>query len=335
MTATARARHISAISVTAAIVAAAISSCNSSAYKSEVNVDDGEASRTVVVSIPPLEYFVEKIGGDRVETICLAPASADPETFEPSMAQLRAASQARLMLTVGLLPFEQKVAGAINDSNHDICIVSLSDSIELIEGTHDHGGHHGHNDHDTHHHDDTGHGPGNYDPHVWTSLRNARVMARNTYHALVSRFPTDSLYFRQRLNLLDHHLDSLDRSVSARIAPFKGKTFLVWHPSLSYFARDYGLEQLAIGHEHKESSITGLKERLDRVRREKPLVFFYQREYDSRQAQTISDATGLSPVVITPLSPDIEEAVNKAADALCASSPRLNLNIPTNEQSDI
>lgn len=334
MTAHTRATLRFAVPGAAAVLVAAMTSCASSADKSQTNVSDDDSSRVVVVSIPPLEYFVEKIGGDRVETICLAPASADPETFEPSMAQLRTASQARLMLTVGLLPFEQKVARAINDSNRDISIVSLSDSIQLIEGTHDHGTHHGHSCHDQHHHENTL-DTSNYDPHVWTSLRNARIMARNTYRALARRFPADSLYFRQRLNKLDSHLDSLDRRVSTRIAPLKGKTFLVWHPSLSYFARDYGLEQLAVGHEHKESSITGLKERLDRVKREKPLVFFYQREYDSRQAQTISDATGLLPVVITPLSPDIEAAVSKAADALAASSTQLNDNTHTNDQSDI
>lgn len=100
-----------------------------------------------------------------------------------------------------------------------------------------------------------------------------------------------------------------------------GKTILVWHPSLSYFSRDYGLKQLAVGHEHKESSITGLKDRLDMARREKPLVFFYQREYDSRQAQSITEATGLEPVTIAPLSADIEQAVIKAADAVAATLP--------------
>lgn len=269
----------------------------------------------VVVSIPPLEYFVEKIGGDKVIVECLAPASADPETFEPSMAQLKTASQSRLMLTVGLLPFEQKVSEAIGASNQEISIFELADSIPLIEGTHDHG--HGDHRHEGHSH---GH-EANYDPHVWTSLRNARVIARNTCRVLSKSFPADSLYFSERLALLDRHLDSLDREIAQRLAPLKGKSFLVWHPSLSYFARDYGLEQLAVGNEHKEASITGLKDRLDQIRKARPLVFFYQREYDSRQAETISEATGLTPVVITPLSPDIEEAVNKAADAMTSTVP--------------
>lgn len=291
------------ILVIGGIAASVFSGC---AGKTE-RADAGAEPPVVVVSIPPLKYFVERIGGDKVSVECLAPASADPETFEPSMAQLRKASKAGLLLTVGLLPFEEKVSEAISASNPDIRIEELYHSLDLIEGTHDHGHHH-----DSH---------GNYDPHIWTSLRNARTLARNTFDALVAISPADSLYFKARLDALDHRLDSLDRAISMRLAPAMGKTILVWHPSLSYFSRDYGLKQLAVGHEHKESSITGLKDRLDLARREKPLVFFYQREYDSRQAQSITEATGLEPVTIAPLSADIEQAVIKAADAVAATFP--------------
>jgi len=257
----------------------------------------------VVVSIPPLEYFVDKIGGDKVKTECLAPASADPETFEPSIALLSKASETPLMLTVGLLPFEEKISQSVRASNPDVRIVSLADSINLIEGTH------GHEDNHDHSHL-------NYDPHIWTSLRNARIMARHTCRVLSEAFPDNQDYFKARLDSLDCHLDSLDKSLSSLLEPFKNKAILVWHPSLSYFARDYGLRQIAVGHEHKESSITGLKERLDMVRREKPTVFFYQKEFDSRQSKAITDATGLRPVVIAPLSPDIEAEVKEAAEAV-------------------
>lgn len=309
---TARIPRCSTIAFLGAILA---SGCSGNGKQAEP-VNKEELPR-VVVTIPPLKYFVDRIGGGRVTVECLAPASADPETFEPSMAQLRKASHAQLMLTTGLLPFEEKVTEAISSSNPGIRITPLNGSIKLIEGTHDHGD-------DGHSHSHEPHG--NYDPHIWTSLRNARTMARGTYKALLAASPADSLYFKSRLDSLDHHLDSLDRATSIRLAPTRGKTILVWHPSLSYFARDYGLHQLTIGNEHKESSISGLKERLDLARREKPMVFFYQREYDSRQAETVTDATGLRPVTIAPLSENIEEAINKAADAIAGTATNDNNN---------
>ena len=56
------------------------------------------------------------------------------------------------------------------------------------------------------------------------------------------------------------------------------------------------------------------------------MVFFYQREYDSRQAETVTDATGLRPVTIAPLSENIEEAINKATDAIAKTATNDNNN---------
>lgn len=298
---------IAALSIGSAI---ALSSCLNK------NNNTTQTDNVVVVSIPPLSYFAEGIGGERIKVECLAPASADPETFEPSMAQLRKAADSRLLLTVGLLPFEEKITEAISASNPNINIIELSDSIQLIEGTHNHGAHHSHNcehGHDSHN---------NYDPHIWTSLRNAQIMIKTTYRALAEQFPDNIDYFKARRDSIIHRLDSIDNAISAKLSPLKGNAILVWHPSLSYFSRDYSLRQLAVGQEHKEFSITDLKKRLDHVKTEKPLVFFYQKEYDSRQSQTISDATGLQPIVIAPLSPNIEEAVCKAANAIVSASEK-------------
>lgn len=255
----------------------------------------GNDAPTVLVSIPPLEYFADEIGGDRINVECLAPASTDPETFEPTIAALRKASQAKVFLTTGLMPFEQRTATSISASNPEMKICNLSDSINLITGTHGH--------------DEA-------DPHIWASLRNARIMARQTCRTLSEAIPADSSYFNSRLSELESHLDSLDKATAERLAPLAGKSFLIWHPSLSYFARDYGLIQHAVGHEHKESSMTGLKKRLEKASHDNAMIFFYQKEFDSRQSEAIRQATGLYPTMLSPMSADIESTVIQAADAI-------------------
>ena len=73
-------------------------------------------------------------------------------------------------------------------------------------------------------------------------------------------------------------LDSIDNAITARLAPHKGDSFIVWHPSLSYFARDYGLNQVVVGgSEHKESSIADLKESIDTARNAELLYFLPER----------------------------------------------------------
>ena len=117
--------------------------------------NDTPEKPVVVVSIAPLSYFAEGIGGDKVDVEVMAPAGTDPETYEPSMASLGSASQASVIFTTGLLPFEEKIALTVKESSGGKTLnQALCDSLQLIMGTHGH--------------DEA-------DPHIWMSLRNARV----------------------------------------------------------------------------------------------------------------------------------------------------------------
>lgn len=261
--------------------------------------NDTPEKPVVVVSIAPLSYFAEGIGGDKVDVEVMAPAGTDPETYEPSMASLGSASQASVIFTTGLLPFEEKIALTVKESSGGKTLnQALCDSLQLIMGTHGH--------------DEA-------DPHIWMSLRNARVMARTVCRALTRALPADSAYFRGRLAAMEHRLDSIDNATATALAPLRGCSFLIWHPSLSYFARDYGLQQVAIAAENKETSVDALRRRLDRAGSEKAVALFGQKELDSRQMSAISGATGLQPVYISPMSPDVEATLSAATSALVYS----------------
>ena len=100
---------------------------------------------------------------------------------------------------------------------------------------------------------------------IRTSVRNARVIASNMLDAMVEADPVNADEYRRRHAELDRGLARMDSSMSARLAPLRGQGFMVWHPSLSYFARDYGLTQIALGGGGKEISLPGLMDRLRSV----------------------------------------------------------------------
>jgi zinc transport system substrate-binding protein len=97
---------------------------------------------------------------------------------------------------------------------------------------------------------------------------------------------------------------------------------VVEHPSLSYFARDYGLRQLAIGHENKESSIVGLKSRLDEIKQDAPVVMFYSSGVDERQVQTITATLNLPAQKVQPLSAQIDSTIAVAGETIITNSQR-------------
>ena len=93
-------------------------------------------------------------------------------------------------------------------------------------------------------------------------------------------------------------------------------TFLIYHPALSYFARDYDLKQISIEKDGKEPSPNQLKELIETCRKEKAHVIFVQQEFDKRNAQLIADELGVSVVSINPLSYDWNEEMLHVAKAL-------------------
>lgn len=258
----------------------------------------------VTVSIPPQQYFVEAIGGDKVAVNCLLDKGGSPESFEPSMAQLLELQRSDGYLRMGQLPFEDVVMTKVTASAPDLPIKSMSDGVEMLSGTHSCPNHnHSHGDED-------------YDPHTWSSVVNARVMAKNTLDFLSQLYPDNAPYFTQRYDSLTARLDSLDASIKEILEQRPGAAFVVWHPSLSYFARDYGLTQIAIGMENKELSAPALKSRVEHASQSAPTVLLMQADFDPRQAGTIESLLNIPVVTINPLNPDWEAELITTARAI-------------------
>lgn len=259
----------------------------------------------ITVSIEPQRYLLEQIVGDRYEINCLLAEGANPETYDPSMTRLLNLEHSSAYMMAGHLPFEEAIISKVERNNPDLPLVDTSAGIEPITGTHSE---HYHSD-DAHHHAET-------DPHIWTSVKNARIMASNMLAAMKQNDPDHADYYTGRYNRLDARLDSLDRAFTAQLAPAAGQTFAVWHPSLSYFARDYDLNQLSLSPEGKEASVTRLKAAADSAVASGVKVLFFQQGIDSRQALVANEEIGATLVEINPLAYDWQTQITAVADAL-------------------
>lgn len=262
---------------------------------------DGPAP--LVVSVEPQRTMLQEIVGDRHNVIALLDGGANPETFEPTVTTRMAVERTPVFFTTGVLPFEQSLLEKMGTAH----VFDTSTGIDLIYGTHGHE-HHAHTD-------------GNKelpDPHVWVSVRNARVMAANMLTELTRLEPENADFYRANHARLDARLDSLDRAIADRLTalPAEKRVFAVWHPSLSYFARDYGLEQIAVGFENKETSPVRIAAVADEARRHGVRVLFYQAGMDSRQATTLNKAMGSELAELNAMDPDWEQQLENVTDAL-------------------
>lgn len=129
------------------------------------------------------------------------------------------------------------------------------------------------------------------EPHIWNSARNASVIARNIYAALSELDSANEPYYKHRLDSLQQIIAQTDTEVRNRLQN-ADTTFLIYHPALSYFARDYGLKQISIEERGKEPSPAHLKELIETCRRDNARVIFVQQEFDTRNARLIADELG-------------------------------------------
>ena len=125
---------------------------------------DQEERLNVTVSILPQKYFVEKIGGDRVNVQVMVPEGAEPEVYEPKPQQLKDLSETDAYIAVGIL-FEELWAERFKTANAEMLLTDGSNGIEKIEmvaHSHDHGeeehsdhgDEHDHEEHSDHDHSD-------------------------------------------------------------------------------------------------------------------------------------------------------------------------------------
>ena len=285
------------------LLAGLLSACASRPQKA--GTADGRP--LITVTIEPLRYFTEALAGDRFRVESMVPKGASPETYDPTPNQLVNLSESQAYLCIGYIGFEQAWLDRLGENAPHLRFFDLSEGVRLIRD-------HAH-----------GHDEGGVEPHIWNSARNALRIAGNLTNALIAIDPDcDSLY-RHRCDSLSQAIlrtDSLCRTWLSR--PEASRTFLIYHPALSYFARDYRLRQIPIEAGGKEPSPAYLKELVDVCKEEKVRVIFVQPEFDRRNAELIAEQTGARVEPINPLAYDWQEEMLRVARILGTPADSLN-----------
>lgn len=253
------------------------------------------------VTIEPLRYFTEAIAGEHYQVMSMVPKGSSPESYDPTPQQLVALSHSQAYLRIGYIGFEQAWMDKLEANNPEMKVYDTSRGIDLIR---DKGHWHGDHFHE-----------GGVEPHVWNSTKNALIIADNIYAALCELDAEHQADYKHRLDSLKETIARTEANVSAFLKN-ASTTFLIYHPALSYFARDYGLKQISIEEGGKAPSPAQLKNLIETCRKEEAHTIFVQEEFDQRNAQLIADELGVKVVSINPLSYDWAEEMIRIAKAL-------------------
>jgi len=262
----------------------------------------------VFVSIEPQAFFVEKIGGDRVEVEVLVKAGQSPATFAPTPGQVVRLGAADAFFRVGA-PFEDVLLAKLAGTARRLRVVDTRRGIKLRpldEGAEDEEGH--------------AHGP--LDPHIWMSPRLVKIQAATICEELCRLDPADAEWFRKNLAAFSAELDALDARIAKALAPLRGQEVLVFHPAYGYFADAYGLKQVAVEARGKAPGARRLVEIINWARSRGIKVVFVQPQFSQRSARAVAEAIGGIVVTLDPLARDylanMEALARKVQEALAA-----------------
>lgn len=255
--------------------------------------------KTIFVTITPLKSLVEEITCGDFKVKVLVPEGASPETFEPSARQLTALNDAHKVFAIGLINFEQNLISNLDTQR----VVDLSEGIEPMAGSCSHG--HKHHAHGT-------------DPHTWTSPRTLKTMVRTMERTIAKDYP-DSMKYHEATERLIGRIEELDRHCAEAIALSGVENMLIYHPAYTYYARDYGIRQIAIEHDGKEPSPRQLTTIIDEAGASHIRTILIQPQHSLDKVSAIAKECDAEVIVTDPLAEDILGEIKRVTDIICRS----------------
>ena len=283
----------------------------------------GEPS--VITSIYPLQYVVERIVGDRVDVVNLTEPGQESHDFELGIEQTAMLTEADTV--VYLEGFQPAVDEAIAQQEPEN-VLDVSESADLRpaddhehhEHDHEHDDEHGHEEEeeDAHAHEHEG----EHDPHFWLDPDRMADVAVAVEAALSESHPDHAEEFAANLEALTADLATLDDEYRAGLASCERTDVVVGHDAFGYLSK-YGLELhpiagLSPGAEPSPARLAELSEVIEETG---VTTVFSEVLASPAMAETLSSELGLETAVLDP----VEGLAEETSDEDYVSLMRANL----------
>lgn len=266
------------------------------------------AKTNIVVSIVPQKIFVDKIGGEKVDSSVMVNAGDSPHTYEPKPSQMIEITKADLYLSIGV-EFEKVWLEKFTHQNRDLIIANTAKDInKSVMPSHREEEQHKQRDQDE---------VKSKDPHIWVDPIKVKQIAQNIFEALSMVDKNNTAYYKKNLTSYLKELDALDNKIKEILKNTpKNSTFMVFHPSWGYFASRYNLIQLPVEVEGKAPKMKALIQLIKKAKKQKVKAIFTQPEFSDKSAQIIASNLKIKVIKSSPLAKNWEENLINLAKAI-------------------
>ena len=167
------------------------------------------------------------------------------------------------------------------------------------------------------------------DPHLWLDPENAKLWLGAIAAALGEADPAGRALYRANAEAGRAELDALAAAIDARLAPVRGRPFVVFHDAFHYFGHRFAIEAagaVALGDARAPgpARIARIRERIRALGEVSGAVcLFHEPQFRSALVATVAEGTGVRIALLDPLGaglrpgPDLyPELLRGLADSL-------------------
>lgn len=236
----------------------------------------------VVATFSILADITRTIGGARVAVTSLVGPDGDAHVYQPTPADARALSGAKVVVVNGL-GFEGWITRLVRSSGTKAEVITATRGITPLKAKEEH---------------DHGHSHGTSDPHVWQDVGRMGTYVANIRDALIAADPEGRSLFEANASTYTALLTALDAEIKATIArvPPERRRVLLSHDAFQYFEKAYGLTVIAprgVSTE-AEPSARDVARIIRQLREQRITAVFLENVTDPRLASRIAQEAGVA-----------------------------------------
>lgn len=244
---------------------------------------------SIVTTLFPDYDFARQIAGDKAEVTLLLDPGVEAHDYDPSPSDIIAINKADLFIYTGdymELWAKNMIASLESDT---VTVVDASEGITLIKSE------------DGEEAESEGH-EHEYDPHIWTSPKNAIMMMNTILKAIVKADPKNQEYYEKNaaeyigeIQALDNEFKNIAENAKYETIYFGGRFAMV------YFVKEYGLgymsafDSCSSETEPSAKLVAGI---VDAMKQNGASIVYYEELTDPKAANAIAQEVGASTLLL-------------------------------------
>lgn len=240
----------------------------------------------VTVSIIPQKFVVEKIAGDKANVNVMVLPGNEPESYSPTPKQLLSLKDSSVYCKIGV-PFEKAWINKFLAINPKIKMINFEKGIKKDKN-----------------------------PHIWLDPVFLIQEGKTVRDALIKIDAKNKNFYEENYKKFAEECQVTNDKIQNLLKPIKQRTFIIFHPSLYYFAKRYNFNEIALEKEGKEPGLKYVTRLINTAKEKNIKTILTSPEFSQKSSKFIAKKIDGKVIDFSPLKYNIFDNITRVAKLL-------------------